>query len=542
VTSAEGVIPEEEARPAGPRRSGAAAMLVSGSIFVSKAFGLVRQMLMAQYLGASLQADAFTAAFKITNYLQNLFGEGAMSSSFIPVYSRLLEHGEDAEADRVAGAVASLLVLAVAVLVLIGVVATPALIPLIAPGFTGERRELTIRLTRILFPGAGVFVISAWCLGVLNSHRKFLLPYLAPVLWNVVMIGALLVAGPRQTATDLAAILAWASVAGATLQFLVQVPTTLSLIGHLRLAPELQSPHVRRVLTNFSPILVSRGVVQISNYIDNWLASFLPKGMVATFGYASTIVLLPVSLFGMAVSAAELPEMSRARGTEAEIAARLRDSLGRGLRMIAYFAVPSAAAFLAFGDVIARILLERGKFTAADSRYTWGILAGAAVGLLASTLGRLYSAAYYALHDTRTPLRFAIVRVVLTTVLGYIFALRLPGMLGIDSHWGASGLTVSAGIAGWVEFALLRGKLNERIGQTGVPAGLIVRLWASAALGVAVGWALRRLLTGNFTARPSLLGAVAILLAYGITFLAMTFALRIPEARTAITRVTRRFR
>ena len=160
-----------------------------------------RQMLMAQYLGASLQADAFTAAFKITNYLQNLFGEGAMSSSFIPVYSRLLEHGEDAEADRVAGAVASLLVLAVAVLVLIGVVATPALIPLIAPGFTGERRELTIRLTRILFPGAGVFVISAWCLGVLNSHRKFLLPYLAPVLWNVVMIGALLVAGPRQTAS-----------------------------------------------------------------------------------------------------------------------------------------------------------------------------------------------------------------------------------------------------------------------------------------------------------------------------------------------------
>lgn len=523
-------------------RRGAAAIFVSLGILVSRLFGLVRQMLMAKYLGASMQADVFAAAFKITNYLQNLFGEGALSSSFIPVYSKLLEAGDQEEADRVAGAIASMLVLTVSVLVLVCVVATPAIVPLIAQGFRGEKRELAIRITRILFPGAGIFVISAWCLGVLNSHRKFLLPYLAPVLWNVVMIAALVLKGGKQTPTDLISTLAWASVAGAALQFLVQLPTTLTLVERLRPNPSLGDAHVRTVLRNFSPVLISRGVVQISSYIDNWLATFLPDGMVATFGYASTIVLLPVSLFGMAVSAAELPEMSRVVGTDADIAARLRESLGRGLRNIAYFSVPSAAAFLAFGDAISRILLQRGRFTVADSMYAWGILAGAAVGLLATTLGRLYSAAYYALHDTRTPLRFAIVRVVLTTILGYIAALRLPGLLGIDAHWGAAGLTASAGIAGWVEFTLLRTRLNARIGETGVPFWLVSRLWISAIAGVIVGWVLRRLLGGSFMGRLSFFNAIAVLVAYGATFLGMTIALRIPEARTAIARITRRFR
>lgn len=537
-TASQGDIPVAPAKA----RRGAAAIFVSLGILISRLFGLVRQMLMAQYLGASLQADVFAAAFKITNYLQNLFGEGALSSSFIPVYSKLVEAGNQEEADRVAGAVASLLILTVSILVAVCVVATPELIPIIAKGFTGEKRELTIRITRILFPGAGIFVISAWCLGVLNSHRKFLLPYLAPVLWNIVMIGALVLKGGRQTPTDLISTLAWASVAGAALQFLVQLPATMGLINRLRLSPSLDDSNVRTVLRNFSPVLISRGVVQISSYIDNWLATFLPTGMVATFGYASTIVLLPVSLFGMAVSAAELPEMSRVVGAEADVAARLRESLGRGLRNIAYFSVPSAAAFLAFGDVIVRILLQRGKFTHADSMYAWGILAGAAVGLLATTLGRLYSAAYYALHDTRTPLRFAVIRVVLTTILGYIAALRLPGLLHIDAHWGAAGLTASAGIAGWVEFTLLRTRLNSRIGETGVPFALISRLWASAIVGVLVGWGIRRLLAGGFTSRLTFINAVLVLVAYGATFLVMTFALRIPEARTAIARVTRRFR
>ncbi|MEP6495190.1 MAG: murein biosynthesis integral membrane protein MurJ [bacterium] len=523
-------------RPIAPRRTGGAAAIVSAGIMVSRLFGIVRQSLMATYLGATGVADAFQAAFKITNTIQNLFGEGALSTSFIPVYSRLIEKGDDEEARRVASAVGAVLCVVVSVLVLVCILATPLLIPLIAKGFEPARRQLTITYTRILFPGAGIFVISAWCLGIQNSHRKFLLPYLAPVLWNVAMIVTLLWAGPRQGPSDLAVTLAWASVLGAALQFGIQVPSTLRLVNGFRLTLGLGSPNVRTVMRNFGPAFVARGVVQFSSYIDNWLASYLPLGMVATFGYASAIIYLPVSLFGMAIAAAELPEMSRAIGDETEIATYLRGSLARGLRRIAYFVIPSAAAFLAFGDLLARLLFQHGKFSATDSRYAWGILAGASVGLLATTMGRLYSSTYYALHDTKTPLRFAIVRVILTTVLGYLFALTLPRLLGIDPHWGAAGLTASAGIAGWIEFALLRSRLNRRIGVTGVPARFVASLWGSAGLAVAAGWGMRMLAAGE----SRFVGPVLVIGTYGVVYLGMTVALGIPEARTVVDRIRRR--
>lgn len=515
------------------RGSGGAAAIIAGSILASRLFGIVRQSLMATFLGTTAAADAFTAAFKISNILQNLFGEGVLSASFIPVYAPLVVRGDDDEAGRVAGSVASLLVLAVAVFVLIGVLATPSIIPLIAMGFKGEKRELTIRLTRILFPGAGIFVIAAWCLGVLNSHRKFFIPYMAPVLWNVVMIAALLTAGPRRGEVDLAVLLAWASVAGATLQFLVQLPTTIRLAGRLRFTPAWRNANVRAVTRNFVPVFVSRGVVQISSYIDNFLATFLPTGIVATFGYASAVVVLPVSLFGMSISAAELPDMSRTVGSESEVAAVLRQRLSRGLRNIAYFVVPSAAAFLAFGNVIASVLFQYRKFTPQDSLYAWGILAGAAVGLLASTMGRLYSSTYYALHDTRTPLRFSMVRVGLTTVLGYLFALPLPRLLGIDPHWGAAGLTASAGIAGWVEFSLLRSRLNRRIGATGIASRFVGVLWLCAAIAAAAGWGMRVLTAG----RNHLVAGLLVLATYGVVYLAASLVAGVPEARTALARL-----
>ena len=148
-------------------------------------------------------------------------------------------------------------------------------------------------------------------------------------------------------------------------------------------------------------------------------------------------------------------------------------------------------AFLALGDVVAAALLQTGRFTAGDARYVWGILAGSAVGLLASTLGRLYSSTYYALRDTRTPLRFAMVRVALTTVLGYLFAIPLPRWLGVPPLWGAAGLTASAGIAGWVEMLLLRRVLNARIGWTGLTVSYTARLWFAAGLAAAAAWAIR---------------------------------------------------
>src|SRR5205823_5665810 len=229
----------------------------------------------------------------------------------------------------------------------------------------------------------------------------------------------------------------------------------------------------------------------------------------------------------------ELPAMSSALGSADEIKAILRRRLDAGLRQIAFFIVPSSMAFLALGDVIAAVLYQTGKFNHNDALYVWGILAGSTVGLLASTLGRLYSSTYYALHDTRTPLRYAIVRVILTTLLGYLCALPLPRLLGIDAKWGVAGLTASAGVAGWIEFALLRRSLNNKIGRTGLSASYVTKLWIAALISAGVGWAFK-LLLGELHPIPL---AAVVLGGYGIAYFAMTYLLEIREARVVITRV-----
>jgi putative peptidoglycan lipid II flippase len=510
---------------------------VALGIFCSRVTGLVRQRVFSHYFGLRNDAaDAFTAAFRIPNFLQNLFGEGALSASFIPVYAALLARGDRREADRVAGAVASLLTLIVAALVLLGVLATPLLIAAIAPGFHGTKRDLTVAIVRVLFPGAGLFAISAWCLGVLNSHRRFLLSYASSVVWNVAMIVTLIVFGAGASLPRLAVVLAWGSVVGALLQFLVQLPVVFSVAPDLRFSLDTASAHVRTIGRNFLPVFVSRGVVQLSAYVDSLIASLLGTGAVTGLQNASTLYTLPVSLFGMSVSAAELPAMSGEMGLDPGATAALRTRLDRGLRQIAFFVVPSAIAFLAFGDVIAGALFQTGRFTSSDAVYVWAILAGSAVGLLASTLGRLYSSTYYALRDTRTPLNYAIVRVALTTVLGYLFAIPLPRALGIAEIWGAAGLTASAGIAGWVEMLLLRSTLNARIGPSGLAASYVAKLWAAAVAGAAVGWAAKLAAPGL----NPIVGAVVILGPYGLVFFAMTLALRIPEASRLRNRIGRR--
>ena len=511
------------------------ASLVGAGILLSRLIGLVRQRVFSHYFGLYDAADAFNAAFRIPNFLQNLFGEGVLSASFIPVYARLLAQGEEEEAGRVAGAVGATLALASSALVLAGMLATPWLIDAIAPGFHGEKRELTIRIVRVLFPGAGMLALSAWCLGILNSHRKFFLSYTAPVVWNLAMIAAL-VLFRRQPPAALAVTLAWGSVAGSALQFGIQLPAVLRLARGLRASLDTAEPQVREVLRNFAPVFFSRGVVQISGYVDQLLASLLGTGAVAGLTNAQTLYLLPVSLFGMSVSAAELPAMSSALGDVAEVARHLRQRLDSGLRQIAFFIVPSAMAFLALGGVITAVLFQTGRFSAANSSYVWAILAGSAVGLLAQTLGRLYSSAYYALRDTRTPLRFAIVRVILTTGLGYLCAILMPHWIGIDPKWGVAGLTASAGAAGWVEFSLLRRTLNARIGRTGLPGSLVARLWLAAAVAAAAGWGVKLALGAH---HPLVFG-LAVIATYGLIYLAAAWLLRVEECASLVRRLGRR--
>ncbi len=515
-------------------RTGRHAFFVAAGILVSRLVGLVRQRIFGHYFGLSDAADAFAAAFRVPNFLQNLFGEGVLSASFIPVYARLLAEGDEEESGRVAGAVGAVLALVASVLVLAGVLAAPWLIWAIAPGFHGEKRELTIQLVRILFPGAGLLVFSAWCLGILNSHRRFFLSYASPVIWNAAMIGTLVVFGGKDLST-LAVDLAWGSVIGSALQFGGQLPVVLRLTRKLRPSLDTRAAHVREVMRNFVPVFISRGAVQISAYVDQVIASLVGAGAVTALTFAQSINTLPVSLFGMAISVAELPAMSSALGDETRIAAQLQARLDSGLRRIAFFVVPSAMAFLALGDVMTAALYQTGSFTHDDSIYVWAILAGSSVGLLASTLGRLYSSTYYALRDTRTPLRYALVRVTLTIVLGYLCAILLPRWFGIDARWGMAGLTASAGVAGWVEFALLRRTLNRRIGRTGLTVSLTARLWISAAVAAGAGWAVKLILGHH----GPVLSATVILGGYGVIYFAVSYLLRVEECRATLKRFVR---
>lgn len=519
-----------------PSSSKRSAFLVASGIFLSRVAGLIRDRVFAHYFGNSAAADAFKAAFRIPNFLQNLFGEGVLSASFIPVYANLLARDDEEEARKTAGAVAALLALSTSLIVFVGVLTTPWLIYVIVPGFRGETRELTILLVRILFPGAGLLVASAWCLGVLNSHRKFFLSYTAPVLWNVAMIAGMGAFGRGRPQNSLVVITAWASVAGSALQVAVQLPTVLKLLGGLRLSLAHQAEHVRTVIRNFIPVFFSRGVVQISAYIDAVLASWLPTGAVAALAYAQTLYTLPVSLFGMSVSAAELPVMSGAIGSADEVAGLLRARLNNGLRQITFLVVPSVVGFLTLGDVIVAGIYQSGRFAHSDVTYVWGILAGSTVGLLASTLGRLYSSGFYALRDTRTPLRFAIVRVLLTTALGYLAALPLPRLLGIEPRWGVAGLTISAGIAAWVEFTLLQRALRRRTGHVGLPASFLIQVWIAALLAAAAA----RGFNYALGPRGHILVAVLVLGLYGMVFFSVSLALKLPEASSMLGMLGRR--
>src|SRR2546422_3889951 len=276
--------------------TGKSAFMVGAGILISRIIGVIRQRVFSHYLGIGDAAGAFTAAFRIPNFLQNVFGEGALSASFIPVYANLLARGDKKEASRLADAVLTMLALATSVVVLVGVLTTRYFVGLFAYSFDDATRELTIHLVQILFPGAGLLVMSAWCLGVLNSHRRFFLSYTAPVVWNVAIIATLIWFGRRTDEFHLAEVTAWGSVAGSALQFGVQLPTVLKLIKRLHPVFDLATANVRKVLSNFFPVFISRGVVQISAFVDAMLAGLISPQAVAALNVAQSLYTLPVSL------------------------------------------------------------------------------------------------------------------------------------------------------------------------------------------------------------------------------------------------------
>jgi putative peptidoglycan lipid II flippase len=518
----------------GHRRRGGA-LTVAVGILVSRVFGVARESIKTSYLGATSAGDAFSAAMRIPNMLQTLLGEGALSASFIPAYRRMLDRADPVAAGKLAGAVASAVALVAAIAVAIGVAAAPWLVSVLAVGFEGERYDLTVRLTRILFPGAGLFVIGAWCLGVQNSHHRLFLPYVAPVVWNVAMIAAFLSTGPSAPLDRVAVVAAWGSVVGAALQLAIQLPSVFRLARPLAFGIDRADPAFRRVVGQFGPVLISRGVVQISGFIDQAIASVLAIGSVALLASAQTVVMLPISLFGIAVSAAELPALSSDGESPAAAMEMRRQRLAARTRQVAFLVIPCAVAFLLLGDTIFRVLFERRQFTATDTMFGWGILAASALGLVATTQARLYTNVFHAGQDTRTPLRCALIRVALASVAGFTLARFGPRALGIDEHWGAAGLALGGGIGGVVELGLLRNAARRLTGPLTDTRRLTATLWTAAAVAGAIAFGVK---TIAVDANALVEGGV-VLGGFVLAYAGITLAMGIPEARDVLARIRR---
>lgn len=419
-----------------PPSTGRLAGRVAAGIVVARILGFVRERFFAHYFGNGPAADAFRAALKIPNLIRNLLGEGTLSASFIPVYAALLQR-EGAEAGRrLAGVVASLLVLLTAAAALAGIALAPVITDVVAPGFSGATRELTSTLVEILFPMSGVMILSAWCLGVLNTHGRFFLSYAAPALWNVAQIATLVALGATLAGNRLVVALAWGALAGSVLQVAAQLPTTLKLLRGLYWSLNLAVTGVRQVIRAWLPVLFGAGVAQVSSIVDTQLASLLGGGAVAALGYSQLLSMLPLSLFGVSIAAAALPDLSRdavGQGGDA-----LRARLGDGIRRLAFFVLPSAFALAALGRPIVAAVFQTGRFGPEDTALVTGVLAAYAIGIPAQASVKLLASGFYAQGDTRTPVRIAALSVAVAAGAAFLLMQWLgPAGIALGSSAGA---------------------------------------------------------------------------------------------------------
>ncbi len=501
------------------RSTSRSAAAVGGGILLSRITGFGRDLAIAFFFGTGLAVDAYTAALRIPNILRNLLGEGTLSAAFVPVYSAFLAADDERRrsAGRLARGVLGLTAVLAAGLAALGVLLAPILTRAVAPGFDPEGTALTTSLVRILFPMAGIMMLAAWCLGVLNSHRRFFLPFGAPALWNLAQIGGLLL-GARMGWEPLVFVLAWSTLAGSVLQLGVQLPACRRLVGRLRPALEWQWEPVRRVARNMAPVAGSQGIFQFSSYVDVVLASTLPTGAISGLYYAQRLAYLPLSLFGASVATAALPEMSRDTAPET-----MRRHLVQGFFRILYFVLPSAAVFLLFGDLIVALLFQRGAFGPESSLLVSWILGAYALGLVPSSSIKLFAGGFHALQDTATPMRLAAVSV------GVGVATGAGAMLGLASVGfgpaAAAGLAAGGALGAWLNLGLLWHRLGARIGVLFGPAALraTLRLAGATAAAAAAAWLVRTALEDRVG--EGFLGLVLLLLgtlaAGGVAYLAV---------------------
>ncbi len=472
---------------------------IGTGILLSRLAGLLRESLLRSVLGLGPAADAFTAALRIPNLLQNLLGEGSLSSSFIPVYSKLLSEGKEKEAGHTAGAVAGLLIAFTGALTLVGILIARPIAKLLTPGFSSEKLDLTADLIKITTAGIGFLVLAAWCLGVLNSHRKFFLSYVAPVIWNAAQIVILFIAiGKDWDPVKAARAAAWGLFIGGVIQLLFQFFGVSRLRTKICFSFSWKNEHVREIIRRFNPTILGRGVVQISAYFDLVLASLLVTGAVAALMSAQVLYILPISLFAMSIAAAELPEMSR--NTDSQ---HLSNRLNQGIKQTSFLMLLTSVIYMTIGDQIIGVIFQWGSFDRDDSIAVAATLAAYSLGIPAIGISRIYQSALYANGDTKTPAFSATLRVIISLIIGLLLMFpldrlfisnsaleKVPGSIVGDwgplsqslrslpenPHLGAVGLAVGSAIAAWVEMVFLARKTNKKVTPESSPYSPMVKL------------------------------------------------------------------
>lgn len=522
--------------------------VVGAATMLSRILGLARDQIMATLFGAGMATDAFNVAFRIPNLLRDLFAEGAMSAAFVPTFTAWrLKHG-DAAAWTLGRQVMAWLAMVLSALVLAGWFAAPAIVQLLAGGFADVpgKLGLTVQLTRIMLPFLPVVALAAVAMGMLNARGVFGTPALAPALLNVGMIvfGVALIPVCEMAGQPAIVAMAWGVLLGGGLQLVVQLPS-LNRLG-FPLAPQLPVSHpgVTRVASLMLPATIGLAATQVNLAVSTVIAASLQEGSVSWLYYAFRLMQLPIGVFGVALATVAMPALSRA-AVAGDMPA-LRTTLSATVRLVSVLTIPAALFLAVMAAPLHALLFEHGRFTALDTAQCADALVMYCIGLPAFAAVGVFTRAFYALGDTRTPVQASIVSVVLNLALNLAFVGPLAG-LGLE-HRGLALATSLTSIVNLAQLAILLRRRAGGIGSGAILATVVRVAVASAAvcglLALGLAWLGSRWHTGvtaeAITVAAAL--ALAVLLGWPALRLARVAELATLEdlGRSLVRRITRR--
>ncbi len=424
-------------------------LLVGSMTMLSRVLGLIRDMVLARYIGSEAGADAFFVAFKIPNFLRRLFAEGAFAQAFVPVLSEYRQRGSHAAVQELVNRVCGCLGLSLVLVTALAIVGAPVLTAVFAPGFMGDAYKfaLTSDMIRITFPYLLLISLTGFAGGILNSYDRFAIPAVTPVFLNIVMIVAAVIVSPYFAEPVMA--LAWGVLAAGIIQLLFQLP----FLAQLRLLPrpevEWRDQGVRRILKLMLPALFGVSVSQINLLLDTILASLLPTGSVSWLYYSDRLAELPLGVFAIAVATVILPNLSRQHA--ADDTKTFAATMDWALRMIALIAVPAGLALMILAEPILLALFQYGKTSLNDVHMSALSLQAYSVGLLAFMLIKVLAPGFYARQDMRTPVKIGIIAMVSNMFLNVLFAAPLHYWW----HIGHVGLALATSVAAFINAGLL---------------------------------------------------------------------------------------